>query len=636
MKKALLILYIVFLLGVPLNTFCQFFILTLSLGLVFCGTWQLQKKIFPWLIIFGLGIFSKFLSPLHIEEGHQILVDAGGKIMDPLEWVKEKKVPAAFSADGFWHYPKYSRIVEGINFQGLIGARLGAINDLSYNFYPPHSSYIRENLPFLIAYVFPPEAVGLTLNFQGKSFWPTSSEGMEEIIHSSLQGRVISKEIVGEPVYFVGGDLLKGVGPVSSLEVSLEKNTKQKIIECAKLISIIFSIVLLIYSTLEFKNKFNFYLYIGTICTQFLYLAFVPPISFKGLFPLISGWDGLTYYGWGREILRNIYTGNIYEALKGVEPVFYFMPGFRYIRAGELALFGDTYYGYVLFFMFIPVILFKFLRYFFSQKISLGLLLIFFIPINFCSRYLGFSDYFYLNHTIFGHGEPFAYILFIAGILLIFRGMDTHKHTFWAHFLLFITATCRPNLALAIFFLMGIYALWILKNANFQEALKKLFLSWIGFVPIFLFPLHNYYFGGKFVLLTTAATIPENLPTPPLTYWQGLKALILGDLHNPALLQIGQQLSEWNRYGLRMPLIILALYYVFKASLFSRIGILARMGVILHIQFLFYNTNIRYAYIAWFLVFIIFIDALLQRPLVKKWIASLNASLVKIGNHNEK
>ncbi len=618
MKKLGLIFFIIFLLGLPLSNFWQFFVLTISMGLIFSGSWRLKFGIIPYLAILCIGIGIKFIPQLHIEEGHQILVEER-KIVDHLSLIETKTIPNAFSADGIWQHPKYSRVVNDINFQGLKKARLGTLNDLKYNLYPPHSIYIRDYLPFLITYIFPSDAVGLKVWFQGQSFWPTPEKKMEKVDHSTWSYRIIQLGDVGEPIYFVGGDTLKAATYVPSLVVSLEKNMFQQMMDWIKISLILLSIGGVLYGTLEWKDRFKFYLYFGSISIQILYLVYVLPIFFTGLYPLNAGGDGLTYYAYGRGILHNFYLGNIYDALKGGEHIFYFMPGFRYIRALEMSIFGDTYYGYVLAFMFIPILTFKFLRYFFSLGHSLVFLGIFFLPLNFVSRYLGFSDYFYLGQTCWGNAETLAYGCFTTGIVLIFQAMDHKRKTFLGHFLLFIAVACRPNLVLASMFLIGIYTLWILKNEKYSEAIKKVGISWLGFFPILLIPFHNYYFGNKIVLLTSTANIKENLPTPPIVYWHALKSAIGGNLHNPELSRVLDQLSGWNPYLLRFPIVILVISYAFKTPFFSRIGILARMALILHIQLLFFNTSIRYSYIAWFLTIIVFFDTILKNAFVKKW-----------------
>ena len=63
---------------------------------------------------------------------------------------------------------------------------------------------------------------------------------------------------------------------------------------------------------------------------------------------------------------------------------------------------------------------------------------------------------------------------------------------------------CRPNL-LAPAFLIHLFIFF--KNMN-----MKSFLSFSGgYFPLILMPLHNFIYGNKFVLITTSATIPNNM-----------------------------------------------------------------------------------------------------------------------------
>ena len=71
-------------------------------------------------------------------------------------------------------------------------------------------------------------------------------------------------------------------------------------------------------------------------------------INFIGGYrPLDGGDDGMTYEGYARNIVRFVLAGDIVSALRGNEPVYYFTPGFRYVRALEHVMFGETYLGYL-------------------------------------------------------------------------------------------------------------------------------------------------------------------------------------------------------------------------------------------------------------------------------------------------
>src|SRR6202007_2513438 len=60
-----------------------------------------------------------------------------------------------------------------------------------------------------------------------------------------------------------------------------------------------------------------------------------------------GGNDGLAHEGYARLMLQAVLSGKWKDALRGVEPIFYYMPGLRYFRVLERLVFGDTNFGYV-------------------------------------------------------------------------------------------------------------------------------------------------------------------------------------------------------------------------------------------------------------------------------------------------
>ena len=56
-----------------------------------------------------------------------------------------------------------------------------------------------------------------------------------------------------------------------------------------------------------------------------------------------------------------LYNNNYFEALKGSEEIFYFMPGLRYFGSLNNIIFGETILGYFLICTFIPFIFYKIL-----------------------------------------------------------------------------------------------------------------------------------------------------------------------------------------------------------------------------------------------------------------------------------
>ena len=69
----------------------------------------------------------------------------------------------------------------------------------------------------------------------------------------------------------------------------------------------------------------------------------------------------------------------------------------------------------------------------------------------------------------------------------------------------------------------------------------------IGFTPVLLMPLHNWYFGHQFVLLSTNANLPILLVMPPSAWLAALSELVqlnfAGAHLHAALKEIGMWLS---------------------------------------------------------------------------------------------
>ncbi|MFM8453646.1 MAG: hypothetical protein ACKOAD_01450 [Gammaproteobacteria bacterium] len=182
-------------LGLPINQFWHFS-LVLIIGLAFTG-FDLNKnlkypKIFLGLI---LCLSLQYLPELEIQEGHKVLIHPNNTVIGMDEILDEKNIenPAAFSVDGIWQNPKYSRIVSEINTDlqtnDVSGFKIGEINSLPYNYYSTDEQtalFDRSSLPILVFYEFPKEAQGMEISWQGDAYWPVEG-GYDLIDFSSTQ-----------------------------------------------------------------------------------------------------------------------------------------------------------------------------------------------------------------------------------------------------------------------------------------------------------------------------------------------------------------------------------------------------------------------------------------------------------------
>ena len=114
----------------------------------------------------------------------------------------------AFSADGIFDHPEYSRRVTGIDFSDPAHLRLGIVNDLTYG-WPDGSSDIsrferdrrslnlfdryRITLPLFVVYRFPVQFTGSRLCWRGTVLWETGGEKFDDLASADTRCREITR-----------------------------------------------------------------------------------------------------------------------------------------------------------------------------------------------------------------------------------------------------------------------------------------------------------------------------------------------------------------------------------------------------------------------------------------------------------
>lgn len=508
----------------------------------------------------------------------------------------------AFAADSFWLSNKStaSRIVNNINIQNRVDAKIGTFNDIKYNFFdPPINNIYREKMPFFIIYKIPKELLGMKLYWQGDILWPKQTlnlETYELINHTDLSPKTISHTDLEKNIYISG---IKNIE--SPIKIYLEKNLFYKLLDFfEKFITIIGVIVIL--SIFSYPNKTKLSLIFGAVLFQLLNIVFFAKPLLQGMPILVGGGDGLVFYGYARLMLQHLISGNYLEVLRGVEDSFYYMPGLRYVRLIELILFGDTFYGYLLFLLFVPIIIFYFLRSVFPLKHSMILIGLFFIP---WLKYFGFADVAYIKFTLTGYSETLAYGLFLlsSGIIIKLINNNTFfiRNFFIANFLLAIAVFLRPNLIIGTAILI-LFGMWQLRH---MLSLKQILIILSGCSPALFMLWHNVYYANEFALFTGKKSFYINLITPPITYWHAICEIFNGKL-GAASNHIQVQLHLWNRavYFFRIPAILATIYCLIAKKISPQIRLIALLGIAMQLQLLFFNPKIRYAGLAWFFCFL--------------------------------
>lgn len=641
-SKFLALISVIATIGMPINSHFKLLLLSISLVGIIYGEYHAANfyKLFKYSVLLIIGLLIKFNLPkLNIIETHNVflinkqntsnislyrknlplqvfnyfsdqfesnyLVSADCDSSQPNCW--KNFVPTlqdqfnAFAADSFWSSknPNFSRIVNEINIDNRYDVKLGTFNDIKYNFFdPPTNNIYREKMPYFIIYKIPKELLGMNLYWQGDILWPDSQsltlENYQLIKHSAFLPKKISKFDIGKNIY------LSGIQNIQSpIKVYLEKNRFYKALEFTdNLITIIG--IFLILNMFSYKNKVKISAIAAIILFQLLNIAFFAKTLLEGMPILVGGGDGLVFYGYARLMLQQLISGNYLEVLRGLEDSFYYMPGMRYLYLIELIFFGDTFYGYLLFLMFIPIIIFNFLRTIFSIKSSIILLGLFFIP---WLKYFGFANVAYIKFVLTGYSETLAYGLFLLAstIIIKFNYTELLKKFLIANFILAIAVFLRPNLIIGSTILI-FWGIWQLRN---KLPKQQIIIALSGFSPILFMLWHNIYYANEFALFTGKKSFYINLITPPMTYWHAFCEMLRGQL-GAAVQQVQEQLHQWNRavYIFRIPSIITAIYCLKCKTINQEIKLIAILGILMQIQLLFFNPKIRYAGLAWFFCFI--------------------------------
>jgi hypothetical protein len=326
-----------------------------------------------------------------------------------------------------------------------------------------------------------------------------------------------------------------------------------------------------------------------------------------------GGDDGLVYEGWGRRIVQHVLAGNLYEALRGSETVFYFTPGMRYLRALERFLFGETNFGYLALLLLMPFVIWGLLRRFLPASWTLVLTLVFFLtPLGLL---FGSNFFLYIQNASRGYADAAAAIVFLAGTLLLVGrpGHDEDRARFATAFLsallMALAVQLRPNLAPAVGVLLGgagLAALW-------WRQVTRLAGLCIGFVPVGLCALHNWVYGGVFVPFSSNASHGSVWKASPLDYWEALVALVslrFADEHVTRVLSlVVEALTGPRQWLLLVPLHAAAIAVAVRVIASRRydpwlrlIALAALAGIAVAF---FYVATPRYYLALWFLMTIV-------------------------------
>jgi hypothetical protein len=456
LKLAALVL-VVAALGLPVNDLFRYALLVVATVAAVAGTVAARPA--PWLGAIAavvLCVLGQILFPApRIEEGHNVfLIDrARGALEAGLPRAAFRSMAAefdakyppalrcaptqdgcwrgqgfpprtfAFSADGILEHPAYSRRVTGIDFSDPVRLRLGFINELAYNWNSQVSDVARAQrdrrslaflrqwtltMPWFVMYRFPADFVGSALCWRGEVLWEGAGETFAPVTHADMQCRTLTSDDVGRRMFGVAiaHDLAMRLVPTWPVRL------RQLVEPGLALIASAIALALVVRVPVR-----RLVLPFALIAATLLVALFNDASFIGGVRPFDSGDDGLVYDGYARDILRRLVAGDLAGALEGGEAVFYFTPGMRYLRAVEHIFFGETYLGYLSLILLLPFLVFALTRRFLPLTWAIALTLIFAaIPVG-----VGFGSSLlqYVKWAARGFADPAAYVLFLAGFVLL-------------------------------------------------------------------------------------------------------------------------------------------------------------------------------------------------------------------------
>ncbi|HWP27214.1 MAG TPA: hypothetical protein VNL39_12815 [Xanthobacteraceae bacterium] len=570
-------------LGVPVNDLLRYTLLVLAAVMIFAGV--ISRRPGRWaaaLSVVGLVTLgqSYFAAP-RIEEGHNVYLGREGsaalakalpaQVLDVMAAEFDARYPPdrrcdrtapgcwrglgfpdrafAFSADGIFQRPIYSRRVTGISSPDPVWQRLGFVNEVRYNWYGVSDliRYTRErrfwtlhpwrlSMPYFVLYQFSSDFSGSRLCWQGTVLWEEAEQVFALLRHETMACRPLGSTDVGRRIIGLA---------IAEPPLSIQLKPAMALLlrglwEPALALIGIGAVLILLVRVRPRRLVLPFALLALSVIVVVLHDA----TFIGGVRPFDGGDDGLAYDGWSRAILQHLLAGDVMRALEGEEKVFYFTPGLRYLRAVEHMIFGETYLGYLSLMLTLPFLVFAAFRRFLTARIALAITLIFIaVPVG---ALFGSTFYLYVKWAARGFADPAAGAFFLAGLVVLVGrmppGPDARFAPAFAAGLLFALALfVRPNLAPGAAVLLGgagLAALW-------QGELRRLAGLCIGFVPVLSMALHNWYFGGAFVLFSMNATIPEVMPMPPSAYVAALAELWRWDFSGGMLARAGLQIARW-------------------------------------------------------------------------------------------
>jgi hypothetical protein len=652
--KLVLLALVIAVIGLPINNLFSYALLAISvIVLAVARVTALQRSWTIAIVIVAAALIGKTAVDVpQIDEGHNVFLPGGADnalvgglpadVYRAMAAEFDRAYPAAsrcdaktagcwqaserpkrvyaFSFDGIYDKPAYSRRVTGIDFTDAEWQRLGFVNEVTYNWYSETSDVKRGQrrrglqallhpwritMPHFVMFSFPPAYIGSQLCWQGTVLWEGAGGNFTALPQAELACRTLAAGDAGKRIFGLA------VAPDARLAMTLRPTSAIKLLQLYRPILAFLVVIALLFLLLRWNSRrLIFPLTLAGL--SLVAIAASDATLLGGVRPFDAGNDGLVYDNWARMMVQQLLAGDVVGALMGGETVFYFTPGSRYLRALEHLIFGETSFGTVSLLLLLPFLVFVLFRRYFVARTALAMALIFVaIPIG---ALFGSTFFIYVKHAAHGFGDSAAAILFVGGVIGIVgissQGPSARFTTAFGAALLFAVAVfVRPNLAIGAAVMLGgagLAALW-------QHQHQRLAGLCLGFLPVFGMALHNWYYGGVFVLFSRHTNIAAAMPMPPGAYVSALWELLRldfagGDLARGAR-QIGRMLVGPSESVAMAPVHAAALLIVFRVLLSRRyegwLRLVAGATLGVYTPALFFLYSDRYQIIAWLLTLLI-------------------------------
>lgn len=651
--KFMLLVLVSVVAGWPINTLFAYAILLVAALVIFTGAVTTRRH--PWVMAIAAGavavVLQFALSPQKIEEGHNAFLPSGKenvlssglppevyRIMaaqfDALHprpqscdvprvnCPRERPLPDrtfAFSADGIFDKPGFSRRVDRIDVADPVWHRLGFINEFRYNWSPDDwlqraqrdrrfwMGLHRWNLtmPYFVMYRFPEAFIGSQLCWRGDLIWEEGTDRFAPLSHAAWTCRPIEKEDAGRRIFALA---IKPSTLALELEPSIGIWLRRLAIDGITIGAIVTILTSLV------RTRTRFMLLPGALIAAGLLTIAIDDASFiGGVRPFDSGDDGLVYDSFARDILTSLLNGNVMQALEGGEKVFYFGgPGFRYLRALEHVVFGETYLGYLSLILLLPIAVFALFKRFVPRVWALACAIVFTaIPIG---ALFGTTFFQYAKNASRGYGDPAAAILAVCGtvVLVGWNAAGPSRRfapAFGAALLLALAIFVRPNIAPYVGVIgagAGIMALWHRQWARTAGLAA-------GILPAAFMPWHNWYFGNQFVLFSGNAQHAQIFLATPLTYIRAVFEFVTLDFAGAdlkrAIVQIADWLGSTSESYFAIPIgaaaVAVVVFVIVRKTFDPWLRLIALATLAQHGVMLFYATTQRYHLLTWLMTFLI-------------------------------